>query len=175
MAFSEALKLNCKKKAHFCCSLCHVLGVEVHHIVPQAHGGEDSEENTVPLCPSCHETYGANPEKRKFVREARDFWYELCTKRYATDPDRLDEISEEIKRAATKSDLNEAMIKITKLMQTAAAREDRPVKDRVQEVAHLGSMIAPGVGVNRYCSKCGTTIGLYIGDQGRCPKCSTPW
>jgi hypothetical protein len=37
----------------------------------------DELENAAPLCPSCHETYGANPTKRKFLREARDLWYEI--------------------------------------------------------------------------------------------------
>src|ERR1017187_3946955 len=123
MAFTETLKLNVKKKAHFCCCLCHSLGVEVHHILPQADGGDDSEDNAAALCPSCHETYGANPQKRKFIREAREFWYEICAKRYASDPDRLNEISEKVKHAATKDDLDEAIAKITQLMQAEAVNE----------------------------------------------------
>lgn len=175
MAFSEALKLAVKRRSHFCCCLCHSLGVEVHHITPQADGADDTEDNAAPLCPSCHETYGANPQKRKFIREAREFWYEVCAKRYATDPDRLDQISEKLKHAVTKADLDDAISRITQLMQSEAAKEERPVKDRAQEVARLGSMIAPGVGVNRHCKNCGTTIGLFVGDQGRCPSCDTPW
>ena len=68
MPFSEALKLSMKRRAHFSCCLCHTLGVEVHHIVPRADGGSDDEDNAAPLCPTCHETYGANPIKRKFIR-----------------------------------------------------------------------------------------------------------
>ena len=175
MAFSEALKLAVKKKSHFSCCLCHSLGVEVHHIVPRAEDGQDSEDNAAPLCPSCHETYGANTQKRKFIREAREFWYEICGKRYATDPDRLDEISEKLKNAVTKADLDDAISRITQLMRTEAAKEDRSVKARAEQVARLGSVIGPGVGVNRHCSQCGTTIGLFVGDQGCCPRCGTPW
>lgn len=175
MAFPEPLKLDLRRKAHFCCCLCHSLGVEIHHIVPQAEGGPDSEDNAAPLCPSCHETYGANPLKRKFLREARNFWYELCAQRYATDPDRLDEISEQLRLAATKDDLDKAVSALTKLMQTTAGDDARPIKRRTQEVAQLGSMIAPGVSGNRHCKKCGTTIGLFVGDQGHCPNCKTPW
>lgn len=83
MGFSKGLKLQAKRRAHFCCSICHVPGVEIHHIVPQADGDDDTFENAAPLCPSCHETYGANPTKRAFIREARDYWYELCDKRFA--------------------------------------------------------------------------------------------
>jgi hypothetical protein len=85
MAFSEATKLIAKQKSFFCCCLCRALGVEVHHIIPQAEGGSDEQDNAAPLCPSCHETYGANPTKRKFIREVRDFWYELCAKRYKNE------------------------------------------------------------------------------------------
>ncbi|HYT41335.1 MAG TPA: HNH endonuclease [Methylomirabilota bacterium] len=92
MAFSEAIKSKVRKKAHLSCCLCKAIGVEVHHIIPQEENGPDAEENAAPLCPSCHETYGANPQKRKFIREARDLWYEICEKRYASDPDRLNEI-----------------------------------------------------------------------------------
>lgn len=105
MAFTEFLKLSVKKKSHFCCSLCHALGVEVHHIVPQSENGEDTEDNAAPLCPSCHETYGANPVKRKFIKEARDFWYELCSQRYSKDPDALTSISERLEQTASKSDV----------------------------------------------------------------------
>ena len=92
MAFSEAVKLAVRKRAHFQCCLCKSLGVENHHIVPQSESGSDNEENAAPLCPSCHETYGANPLKRKFISEARDFWYEICRERYASDNDRIERL-----------------------------------------------------------------------------------
>jgi hypothetical protein len=92
MAFTETLKAKIRRKAHLACCLCKAIGVEVHHIVPQEEGGPDTEDNAAPLCPSCHEIYGANPQKRKFIREARDLWFEICARRYAPDADRLDEI-----------------------------------------------------------------------------------
>jgi hypothetical protein len=118
MAFTEALKLTVKRKAHFSCCLCHTLGVEIHHIVPQAEGGSDTEENAAPLCPSCHETYGANPQKRKFIREAREFWYELCEKRYASDVDRLERILTIIQETASKDDLSRVLDKMFEFQQS---------------------------------------------------------
>lgn len=109
MAFSEQLKLRVRKMAHFQCCLCHSLGVEIHHIVPQAEGGPDSEDNAAPLCPSCHETYGANPVKRKFVKEARDFWYEVCEKRYASDKDQLDRLVGLIESTIKRDELAEVL------------------------------------------------------------------
>lgn len=93
MPFSEAVKLEVKRRAHFMCCLCHSIGVEVHHIIPQAEGGNDVISNAAPLCPSCHETYGANPTKRRFIREARDFWNEICARRYAPDSEKLEEVA----------------------------------------------------------------------------------
>lgn len=97
MAFAESVKASVRRRAHFTCCLCKTLGVEIHHIEPQEEGGSDSEDNAAPLCPSCHETYGANRLKRKFIREARDFWYEICEARYGSDAARLDEIERLLK------------------------------------------------------------------------------
>ena len=105
MAFSEAIKLKLKKKAHFSCCLCKALGIEIHHIIPQEEKGPDTEDNAAPLCPSCHETYGANSQKRKFIREARNFWYEICEKRYASDSDRIDEIKSLLENTISYDDL----------------------------------------------------------------------
>lgn len=93
MAFSELVKLSVKRKAHFRCCICQAIGVEVHHILPQAEGGPDTEDNAAPLCPTCHDTYGANPQKRKFIRETRDFWYDFCERRFVTDPYLLQELT----------------------------------------------------------------------------------
>lgn len=102
MGFSEELKVRIRKNAHHACCLCKSLGVEIHHIVPEKDGGPDTEDNAAPLCPSCHETYGGNPEKRKFLREARDFWYEICEKRFTADNNLLKEISELLKITSSK-------------------------------------------------------------------------
>jgi hypothetical protein len=99
--------------------------VEVHHIVPEAEAGPDTEDNAAPLCPSCHETYGANPDKRKFIREARDFWYELCRTRLsglAGVTDTLQRICDCVESAATKEEIRELDQRIDAL---AEALRDR--------------------------------------------------
>lgn len=45
---------RCKKKAPFVRSKDGTAYLEVHHIKQLAHGGEDSLENTLALCPNCH-------------------------------------------------------------------------------------------------------------------------
>jgi len=81
------------------------LDVEIHHVVPQAEGGPDSLDNAAPLCPSCHATYGANLDKRKFIREVRDFWYGFCAKRFDPDLDRPSEVVATLQSLVTKEDL----------------------------------------------------------------------
>src|SRR6266702_3084522 len=75
MAFTEELKQEVRQKAAFQCCRCRRIGVEIHHIIPQADGGPDTIDNAAPLCPACHEDFGANPIKRKQIREMRDWWY----------------------------------------------------------------------------------------------------
>lgn len=88
MAFSEAAKLNVKENADFTCCWCRDLRnkVEIHHIIPQADGGSDDEDNAAPLCGSCHNLLGGNPDLRKEIRQRRNQWYELCSKRLYQSP-----------------------------------------------------------------------------------------
>jgi hypothetical protein len=113
MPFPEPVKLAVKRRSHFHCCLCRTLGVEIHHILPQAEGGLDTEENAAPLCPSCHKTYGANPDKRRFIREARDLWYEICATRYSGDAAQLREIQKRLETVAPKEDLDRLAVRNT--------------------------------------------------------------
>ena len=80
MPFTDTLKDKVKRRAHFRCCICRNFFVEAHHIIPQADGGPDDIDNAAPLCPSCHDKFGNNPDKRKTIRQMRDQWYELCEK-----------------------------------------------------------------------------------------------
>jgi HNH endonuclease len=81
MAFSDKIKRLAKQKSAFRCCLCHKTFVEIHHITPQAEGGADTLDNAAPLCSTCHDLYGGNPEKRKIIRQMRDDWWHLMEKR----------------------------------------------------------------------------------------------
>ncbi len=80
MPFSEAVKLEAKRRSAFLCAACRRPFVEVHHIIPQAEGGPDDLDNACPLCAYCHDQVGGNPEKRKQLREMRDLQWELNAK-----------------------------------------------------------------------------------------------
>ena len=56
--------------------MCQEPFVDVHHIVPQAEGGPDTDDNAAPLCRNCHRRYGDNQRHRALIREYRDNWYE---------------------------------------------------------------------------------------------------
>jgi hypothetical protein len=51
--------------------------------------------------------------KHKFIREARDFWYEICAKRFASDGDQLAAIAERLGTLATKEDVERLAIQNT--------------------------------------------------------------
>lgn len=112
MPFPESLKVKIRKRAQFRCCICKSFGVEIHHIVPQAEGGADTEDNAAPLCPSCHGAHGANPQRRKQIREARDAWYERCMNSLVTNTG-LEEISDRLQNLATKEDIERLAIRNT--------------------------------------------------------------
>ena len=101
----------------------------MHHIVPQAEGSSDTEDNAAALCPSCHETYGANPLKRKFIREARDLWYDICAKRFLSDPGQLSEIAEALRNVATKEDLERFAVRNTNYVLGATTDSPRQLAE----------------------------------------------
>ena len=115
MSFSEPLKLDVRRRAHFRCCMCRGLGVEVHHIIPQAEGGPDTDYNAAPLCPSCHETYGANPTKRKFVRECRDLWNDLCSQS-SPSPAYFAELADVLRGLSTKEDIERLAVRNSSYM-----------------------------------------------------------
>lgn len=104
MAFAESIKADIRLKSHMRCCVCQAIGIEIHHIVPQAEGGLDTEENAAPLCPNCHDTYGANPVKRKFIRECKSNWIKQCEELSNQQP-HWSALMEIARNLATKQDL----------------------------------------------------------------------
>lgn len=84
MPFTEDLKLLVRQKSAFRCCICQKIPVEIHHIIPQANGGADDENNAAALCPNCHATHGGNPEWRKKIIEMRDHWYSVASVLFPT-------------------------------------------------------------------------------------------
>jgi len=129
MPFSESVKTEVRKQAQFRCCLCHSLGIEVHHVLPESEGGADDIDNAAPLCPSCHEIYGANPTKRKFIIEARAVWYDICRRQYESESGRLEELQNAIRELVTKDDLESAIQQIAERLQSDT--DDEPLPDSI--------------------------------------------
>ena len=109
MSFTEKIKNEVMQKAGYCCCVCQrsSVSVQVHHIIPEAEGGDDSIENAVPLCPSCHSDYGGNPEKRTRIRQMRDWRYETVAKMYSSNiasPEQLSGIHKYLRFIDVKQD-----------------------------------------------------------------------
>jgi hypothetical protein len=132
MPFSQALKDQVKKGAAFRCCRCHEIGIDIHHIVPQAQGGSDDIDNAAPLCQNCHARFGANPEKRTEIRLMRDWWYVVVREKYHGDQSAFAKLNETLLKiqahqessqaemATLRSELIEAVDVIRKIQEQAA-------------------------------------------------------
>lgn len=175
MAFNEQKKLAVKRRAHFKCCLCHSSYVEVHHIIPEEEGGPNSEDNAAPLCPYCHETLGSNPTKRKFIKQARDSWYDICEKRYVSDPERLDKMATQLKQAATKEDLNNAVNNIAALFRDIVANPRTSPVEATDELADVTASMSVVLIRGHRCYRCGYTWKWESKSSMVCPRCKSPY
>ena len=79
MGFSDSIKQEVRRKACYRCCICEKPRfLHIHHIIPSEESGPDTLENATALCVKCHDTYGHDKSKRKWIRERRDWWYGQC-------------------------------------------------------------------------------------------------
>lgn len=144
MPFTEATKLEAKRKAHFSCVVCHQPFVEIHHIVPQADGGVDDVENAAALCAGCHDLFGSNPDKRKQIRQMRDFWYELCETRFHDASSLV--LAEDLEKLKSRQEEQGAMISGMKsLLEKYHLRQSKEIAgaSTASQVASLSGVAIP--------------------------------
>ena len=55
MAISQSVRDQLLVEARHRCTICAEKCFEIHHIIEQAEGGNDSQENLIVLCPNCHQ------------------------------------------------------------------------------------------------------------------------
>ena len=177
MPFNEKIKLEVKRKAAFRCCRCHEIGIEIHHILPQAFGGEDNIENAGPLCSNCHTNFGANPEKRKELRQMRDWWYEVVIEKYHDGEDKWRVTNDLIievqngndrKLEELKQNLNKMQSDIVQIKDTALGSIQHKTNEYI-----TATTLGNNIHANFQCKKCGTAIGLLIGSN-HFPQCKTP-
>lgn len=185
MPFSEKIKIEVKKRSTFQCCRCHYIGIEAHHILPEAEGGHDTIDNAAPLCPSCHSLLGANPEKRKEIKQMRDWWYEVVSEKYSPakreEFEKINEKLQKIQGGVSEIDsLNKLLVEkfenSEKKIESLVSK-DMNKANAVEVVETANSLVtATRLGDNVYsnfmCKKCGTSIGMLVGSD-KCPDCGT--
>jgi hypothetical protein len=183
MPFTEKLKLAVKHKAAFRCCRCHEVGVDIHHIVPQTSGGSDEEDNAAPLCQNCHDRFGGNPEKRKEIRQMRDWWYDVAKEKFGGDLENTGRINELLvqlqENNAAKLDevKTELLSQIEQLRsankQTIESADTPAAVSRAANSMISATKLGNNVYANVSCKKCGTMIGMMVGGNA-CPTCGNP-
>jgi hypothetical protein len=172
MPFSESIKRKVKEHAHYKCCLCRKHWVaHVHHITPEAEDGPNIEDNAAPLCANCHDLYGGNPDKRKFIKESRDFWYNLCDKSSPPDLEMIREMHEHLhKEVVTKTDLDNALKPLYSIM-----NQNLPHSEQLQVISDITAVISTSAisdaivtPFTTTCPKCNTDYGI---DANKCPNC----
>lgn len=117
MGFSEKIKKGVKTKAAFRCCRCQEIGIEVHHIIPQAQGGSDEFENAAPLCSQCHANFGSNPDKRKELALMRDWWYERVEKKFGKEDPRYAEMESNLSvLLSSQKETSESIVEIKSIL-----------------------------------------------------------
>ncbi len=185
MAFSPALKLKVRRRAHFECCICFKIDVEVHHIIPEAQGGPDIEDNAAPLCAYCHSLYGNNPDKRNFIRQRRDWWYEVCEQKYPATPQSLDSLQHLAENTVTKKDLNAAVAALEVMIQnikTAQPTDAIGFRNLAVAANTASSMISStinsppgmmsGYHASRACAKCLRPFVAFSPNALTCQSCA---
>jgi len=160
MPFPESVKLEAKKRAHYVCVICKEPFLEVHHIIPESEEGPNTIDNAAPLCASCHDRFGGNPDKQKTIREMRDFWWEMCAKR-ESNPDYIK--------------LNEKLDTI----QTSLHKSQTSQQNVFEEIKEAFVTFHHSSGDSVVTSKNTLELSQRVGFQfptgfSNCPNCGTP-
>jgi hypothetical protein len=126
--FSEADKLKAKEAACFKCCVCRVDPCfEIHHLEPLGGNGLD---NAIPLCPRCHDLYGDDPKRKKFLRQARDYWFRVNKKSPAVIMEMNKSILEVVERIEENVITREEAIQI--ISETAIQTQER-LSEKINE------------------------------------------
>jgi len=169
MGFSEKIKEKVKQRSHFKCCLCHEhWATHVHHIIPEAEDGSNAEENAAPLCPTCHDLYGGNPDKRKFIEQSRDFYYKFCEKRSKTDTELNQEILDHVKELTTKDDLKNAVqFMVNKF--DVITNQSTSTASMAQQISDASAAFSLATFAIIQCKRCGSVVD--VSKSEKCPNC----
>lgn len=176
MAFSETTKKEVRRRAAYRCCMCErEVAPEIHHIIPVEEGGADDFDNAAPLCPNCHSNFGANPERRKIIKEKRDWWYERVKEIYGparVSTESLDRLTDEVTKwrkgdSTFQAGITPLLEQLTKtVITTAGPSTENEALTGAYEMflprLHRTMIQCPGcsklVDFRNYCSECGAKL-----------------
>ena len=186
MGFSKTIKEKVKKRAQYKCCLCHIhWATHVHHIKPESVGGTDEEDNAAPVCPTCHDLYGGNPDKRKFIRECRDFWYENCDKHTSFNPEQMQQMIDKFSKfVATKEDLQNTVKLLSNEIQNvlgkpiSTSEQIQELSDATAAFSYATTSVNPRPTLNATSTFslhiCGNCANAFDAKNDNCPECGYP-
>jgi uncharacterized Zn finger protein (UPF0148 family) len=168
MGFNEKIKLEAKKMANFRCCMCRALIVDVHHLLPQKDGGDDSLQNAATLCGACHRTYGNNPDHRKTIKDMRDHWHAICEQQNKNFPTDKTSMLEKIDRL----DNNIGDIKLTLANYFKEAASQIEKAQSLENISTVTHAVSSGSGFDIFeelggvCPECGYPLERNIDKDG---------
>lgn len=126
--------------AAFKCCICRKNPCfHTHHIDTNA---SNDFENAAPLCPHCHDNWGHDPSKRKFIRQARDDWYVIVKKMYSDREEELNlnrEILDELEKLESKSiSKNDFVREVTTVIVGTFNKIEEHLKERLEKGDYEG-------------------------------------
>lgn len=177
MPFSPALKLRVKRKAHFRCVWCEKFKfIEVHHIIPERDEGPNTEDNAVPLCPDDHTLYGENPGLRNFMRQKRDWWYDICETKMTFE--NVDELEEFNNRLENVEDNREELIEIISNLSNEVKRLSAEIETIPEENKNevYTQMTSTSDVLTSLTQSMYQPVGQFVlqAELPRCPNCKEP-
>jgi hypothetical protein len=193
MPFTEEVKLEAKRKAHYCCVWCQrrEFFVEVHHITPESEGGESTLDNAAPLCSNCHTNIGHTPSARKQMLERRDWWWDFCAQqtRHFQPLPQLEQFQEtaeslkatmEVEGQRRDAEFRELKRVVLDALQKQAEKVDsaRTISELIVSSSSTSSPYLeepPGVVTFDTCPECGAANVVLLPDPrgyGFCKECN---
>lgn len=182
MVFSENIKKEVREKSAFQCCICQSVIPDVHHIIPQEEGGSDTIDNAAPLCPNCHRQLGNNPDHRKVIIQARDWWYKVCEKRFSNDSETFEMIREIHKMLQNVQLTNTELDDLKKILKDMNDKNIDNLTDKTKFVTASKVVKASTCSQEEFdddftycffCKKCGYQYFGWHHRSEKCPDCGS--
>jgi hypothetical protein len=149
--------------------------MKVHHITPESDGGPNTIDNAAPLCGSCRQKFGNNPDLQRQLREMRDWWWKRCEESKTAPAiiqvfEKIDQLHTEFFTRQDKQDQILYEIKNTLKQHYRNAESAINSASTFNEVIAASSEYTTGVlPMADYCPHCGNPLSFP--GQLRCPNC----